>query len=376
MTTERAYTLEPEVLLVEVRAAGLRQKGGAGLPLAERWEAVRQSPGAGKVVICNAVDGDRRTGVARFVLRRDPRSVLEGLLIGARAVGADTCIVCVSDEYAEETAALERAVEEMAGGASLPLVRIERVPASLAGAEETALIRGLEGRQPLPYLRAPGDVADVNGAPTLVERAETLAAVSALFEDRPLAEAPGAVVAVFGDVEQPSTIEIPAGTTIAGAVGVATRGAVARAAIKAVQFGGPASPFLTGEALDAEIEPEALRRVGCAPGWGGIEVFQCGRCGVEMARDVTARLHEESCGKCVFCREGSRQVLDILNDVIDGKATGEQMELMHELGRAMKTGSICSVGWGAALPALSALDLFADDFKAHLDAKRCPGGGR
>ena len=192
------------------------------------------------------------------------------------------------------------------------------------------------------------------------------------------------VVAVFGDVDRPATLEVPSGTTIAAAIELATGGTLGRAGIKAVQFGGPAAPFLAGEALDTIIDPDDLRRIGCAPGWSGaspwagagIEVFAAGRCGVEMARDVTARLHEESCGKCVFCREGTRQLLDLLNDVVDGRADEEQMELLHELGEAMKTGSICSLGWGAALPALSALELFAEDFKAHLEAKRCPGGGR
>jgi NADH-quinone oxidoreductase subunit F len=376
VTPERALALEPEAVLAEVRAAGLRQKGGAGLLLAERWEAVRQAPGMDKVVICNAVDGDRRAQIARFVLRRDPRAVLEGLLIAARAVGAASCVVCVSAEYEDEAAALEKAAAEATAGAPSPAVRIETVPASLVGGEETALIRGLEGRQALPYLRAAGDVRGVGGAPTLVENAETLAAVAALLGEKNSNASEATVVAVFGDVDRPAIIEVSRGTTIAAAIESATGGTPGRADIKAVQFGGPAAPFLAGEALDTVIDHDDPPRVGCTPGWGGIEVFATGRCGVEMARDVTARLHEESCGKCVFCREGSRQMLDILNDVIDGTVTEERMELLHELGEAMKTGSICSLGWGAALPALSALELFAGDFKAHLETKRCPGGGR
>jgi len=383
VTPDRALALEPEALLAEVRAAGLRQKGGAGLLLAERWEAVRQAPGMGKVVICNAVDGERRAQIAGYVLRRDPRAVLEGLLVAARAVGADSCVVCVSAEYEDEAAALEKAVAQMTGAVPWPAVRIEKVLATLVAAEETALIRGLEGRQALPYLRVAGDLRGVGGAPTLVENAETLAAVAALLGEKNSGAAEATVVAVFGDVDRPATIEVPRGTTIAAAIELATCGTLARDGIKAVQIGGPAAPFLAGEALDTVIDPDALQRIGCTPGgggrptlgWGGFEVFAAGRCGVEMARDVTARLHEESCGKCVFCREGTRQMLDLLNDVVDGTATEEQIELLHELGEAMKTGSICSLGWGAALPALSAVGLFAEDFKAHLEAKRCPGDG-
>ncbi len=376
MTLGRAFELTGEAVIAEVQAAGLRERGGAGRPLAERWQAVADAPGEGKVVICNAVDGDPRSPVARFVLQTNPEAVLEGLLIAAHAVGAVDAVVCLSAECGDEAAALEKAACELTSGAVCAAVRVEKVPASLVSGEETALIRALEGRQALPYLRASGDVAGVGGAPTLVETAETLAAVAALFATPAGVAAANKVIAVFGDVSDPRTLEVPLGTTIRSALEQAAGGPVDAVAIKAVQFGGPASKFLTGDALDTPIDYEDLGRLGAAMGWGGIEVFGAGRCGVEMARDATARLHEESCGKCVFCREGTRQLLDLLNDVVEGRANEEKMELMRELGEAMKTGSICSVGWGAALPALSALELFPGDFMAHLEGKGCPEAGR
>jgi NADH:ubiquinone oxidoreductase subunit F (NADH-binding) len=376
VTLGRVFELTGEAVIAEVRAAGLRERGGAGRPLAERWQAVGDVPGDGKVVICNAVDGDPRSPVARFVLQTNPGAVLEGLLVAAHAVGAVGAVVCLSAEYGDEAAALEKAVSELTSGAACAPVRIEKVPASLVSGEETALIRALEGRQALPYLRATGDLAGLGGAPTLVETAEILAAVAALFATPTGVAAANKVVAVFGDVSNPRVLDLSLGTTIRSALEQAAGGPVDTAAIKAVQFGGPASRFLPRDALETPIDYEDLERLGAAMGWGGIEVFGDGRCGVEMARDVTARLHEESCGKCVFCREGTRQLLDLLNDVVEGRANEEKIELMHELGEAMKTGSICSVGWGAALPALSALELFPGDFTAHLEGKGCPDGGR
>jgi NADH-quinone oxidoreductase subunit F len=330
---------------------------------------VREAEGGGKIVVCSAVDADWRAQIARHVLRSDPRAVLEGLLIAAHAVGAESTVLCVSAVHDGEIATLEKAAGDLPRS-----VRVERIPVALVAGEETALIRALEGRQPLPFLRAEHDVAGVGGAPTLVESAETLAAVAALLGQAAGDTAGAKVVAVFGDVAGPVTVVVPLGASILSALEQAEGRAIDPATIKGVQVGGPAGRFLAGTALDTPLD--GLEPIGACLGWGGIEVFATGRCGVEMARDVTARLHEESCGKCVFCREGTRQLLDLLNDVVDGRATEERMELLHELGEAMKTGSICSLGWGAALPALSALDLFADDFKAHLEAKRCPGGGR
>jgi NADH:ubiquinone oxidoreductase subunit F (NADH-binding) len=140
-----------------------------------------------------------------------------------------------------------------------------------------------------------------------------------------------------------------------------------------VRFGGPAGPFFAGRGLETPLEPAELEKTGATMGAGALEVFAGGRCGVDMAIDAMAYLHEESCGKCVFCREGSRQLLDILTGISEGRAGEEQMRLLREIAEAMGAASICSIGQGAALPVLSALELFADDFEAHLAQKRCPG---
>lgn len=406
---ERVSALGCEAVIQALSSAGLRERGGSGLPVAPRWRAVYDHGADGaeeadKLVVCNAVDGDPLAPVARFVLAAKTGAVLDGLLIAASAVGATSAVICVSADYAEEIAALGDAVErlrqdgrpEQGTGGPSPCcdVRIVEIPAGLVAGEETALIRALEGRQPVPYLRTPGDVGGVHGAPTLIESAETLAAVSAFFggtagasvapdgqaidpstapdSGAVSATAGGKVVTVFGDVTRPLTVEVPAGTTIAGVIEEAEGRSLGELDVKAVQFGGPTGRFLTGDALLTPLAHDDLERVGAVMGNGSIRVFGGSRCAVEMARNATAYLHEESCGKCGFCREGTRQVVDILDDLTEGRATAEQMDLLLELGRAMKAGSICGIGWGAADPVLSALELFGDDFRSHLEDKRCP----
>jgi NADH-quinone oxidoreductase subunit F len=181
------------------------------------------------------------------------------------------------------------------------------------------------------------------------------------------------VVTVTGDVARQCTLQVPLGTSMAAVIEQVEGRPLSELDIKAVQFGGPTGRFFAGDGFATPITYEDLERAGAVMGSAAIEVFGSGRCAVEMARDATARLHEESCGKCVFCREGTRQLLDILNDISECRADEKRVELLRELGEAMKTGSICDIGRGAALPVLSALELFGEDFKSHLEQKRCAG---
>lgn len=372
MSPARILELEPGAIIARLRTAGLRERGDRGRLLAGKWQACLDAQAGEKYAVCNAVDGDRRAPVARYLLARNPQAVIEGLLIAAHAIGASHAAVCLSEEYVEEKAALADAVER-----SGRKVSIQGVPASLAAAEETALVRALENRQPLPYLRQDGDVRGVDESPTLVENAETLTAVAALFAEEGAEPREAAkLIFVCGDVAEPRTLEVPLGTTLASVLEQAEGRPAAELGLKAVRFGLPAGPFFAGKGLEASIDHAGLEQAGAIMAAGALEVYAAGRCGVEMAKDAVAHLHEESCGKCVFCREGSRQLLDILTDLSEGRAGEEQMALLRELGEAMKTAGICSIGRGAALPVLSALELFPGDFKAHLVEKRCPEGGR
>ena len=379
----RAMELGAGGVLAEFLQADLRASEGDGRSVAAGWGACQDAEGDEKYVICNAVDPDARAQTARLLLGTDPHAVLEGLLIAALSAGASRCYVCINADYREEIETVEEALRQMSSrglvgddilGSDLSChVAIKEIAPSLIAAEDTALIRALENRQPLPYLAAEDIcVSGLHGQPTLIESAETLAKVSAVFQDNPTSDGTK-IVTVSGDVPREATVEVPLGTTIR-AVLEGTQGAkVNELDLVAVQFGGPAGVFFAAESLDTPIDFEGLGEAGGTMGSGSLYVYGAGRCAVAMARDLTALVHEESCGKCVFCREGTRQLLDILDDVLERGADEEQMALLVELGEAMKNGSICSLGRQASAPVLSSLRLFADDYRSHNVDKRCRG---
>jgi len=389
---ERALKLGPEGTLEELRRWGLRDCGGHGRSLAVSWDALRQAGEGPRCVVLNAVDPDTKAPIAGALLGGDPHSILEGLMIAAYAVGASRCYIAIDSEHTDQIAMLHVALGHLRDRGLLGArilgsdfacdVSVDRVAGSLVLGEETALLRALENRQALPELSASDEVMlCMRGVPVMVETAENLAKVSAVMQEHPtvseVALGDGRavstkVLAVSGEVVGENTIiEIPLGTTIEAVLGCVAGAGGDPADIKAVQFGGPTGRFFAGTSLRTPITYEDLDKAGSSMRSGGLEVFGRGRCAVEMARDVTARLHEESCGKCVFCREGSRQLVDMLDDLARFQAQAEQPDLMRELAHAMKTSSICSIGREASVPLLSAMELFDEDFRSHLEAKRC-----
>ena len=400
----RALELGPEGVIAELEKAGLRGRGGAGFPTAAKWRASRgaeraSSDGADKYAVCNAVDADPAARTARVLTGGDPYGVLEGLLIGAYAVGASQCFVCINAGYTEEIAALREALAQMRergllgddilGSGFSCVVTVKEIAPALVAGEETALLRALEGRQPLPDLRPPYPaVMGLHGRPTLVNAAETLANVSdALRKISAVAgtthpgapgAAPGAtkVVTITGDVREERTLEVPLGTTLRELLTEVEGMEAAALEVKAVQFGGPTGAFFAGASLDTPISFEALEAVGAIMGSGTLRVFANGTCAVEMVREAMAYLRDESCGKCPACREGTYQVAEILGDIAEGRGEAEDLELLVELGEAMKSGSICGFGKTASAPLSSSLELFVEDYRAHLDGRGCPDGGR
>ena len=400
---ERAWELGPEGVIAELAENGLRGRGGAGYPTAAKWQACRDAEGDDKYAVCNALDSDPRARTARLLLGRDPHSVLEGLLIGAYAVGAPRCFVCVNAEYEEEIAAVRHTLEQMrergllgenAHGPGVSCdVEVRAVPSSLVAGEETALLRALEGRQALPYLRPPYPaVKGLHGRPTLIASAETLTNVSAILQAHPTAArgigtstSPGTkIVTVWGgggrDHEGDGeschcrTVEIPFGTTIRAVLEEVVGPGAGGAPIKAVQFGGPTGRFFAGDSLDTPITYEDMKAAGAIVGSATIEVFGSGSCAVEMARDALRYLRDQSCGVCVVCREGTYQMAGILDDIAEFRGEPQHLDLLLDLAEAMEAGSICGLGKTASAPVLSSIELFADDYRAHIDAKRCAAG--
>ena len=394
---ERALSLGREGVIAVLRAASLRERGGAGRPVAERWRTCAQAEADAKYVVCNALDADPRSAAARKLLSADPHSVLEGLLVAAYAVGARHGYVCVGRGASEEIALLEEGLEHLRrrglvgdgilGSEFSCDLEAREIPPSLVAGEDGALLAAVEGRQPLPDLRyARPAERGLWGQPTLVESAETLAVVSALFQrDVALTADEGAegmiatkIVTVCGDDGQERTTEIELGVPLAGLIeelrGPCLQQSSSALGIKAVQIGGPGAVFLSGDRLDIPVTHEDLEREGARLGSGSIRVFEGDVCAVETTRDLTSYLQGQSCGKCVSCREVSRQVVEILTDIAENRGTAGGLDLLRELSAFMRDGSICEVGRSAADPIFSSLELFPEDYRVHIDEKRCPAG--
>jgi NADH:ubiquinone oxidoreductase subunit F (NADH-binding) len=386
----RALELGREGAIQELRESGLRGRGGAGYLTALKWQICHDSDGEVKYAICNAVDADPRARTARLLLGSDPHSVLEGLLVGAYAVGAAHCFVCINADYGEEIALVREALEQMKrrgllGDNILELgfsceIEVKEIPGSLVSGEETALLRALEDRQPLPYLRfAYPAVKGLHDVPTLINSAETLANVSAILQQHPAAAQAGGtgksegtkIVTLSGGPGHDRTVEVPFGTTIRTVIEQVGGAGPGDSSATVVQFGGPTGALFTGDSLDMPITCEDLEAAGSTIGSAGIRVFGGEACAVGIARDIMSYLREQSCGKCVVCREGTYQLVEILNDIAECRAETADMELLLELSEAIKAGSICGLGKAACDPVLSSIKLFSDDYDSHIHHKRC-----
>ncbi len=379
----RALRIGRTGLIEGLEKSGLRGRGGGGFSTAEKWKICRDSEGSEKYVVCDAVDTDPEAKTAKLLLESDPHSVLEGLLIGAYTVGAGHVFICVNSEYATAINRLDKALAQMREYGLLGdyildsdlkcEIEIKGVETSLVSGEETALIRSLENKQGMPYLRPPYPaVRGYKDKPTLVNNVETMANVSSIFQSGTEKGSDTKIVTITGDIAHKYTVEIPLGTTLRTVIMDIGGGISSGKGIKAVQFGGPTGRYFDKNSLDSPINYETISEIGGIMGSGTVEVFNGDLCAVEMTRDVMSYLQAESCGKCVFCREGTYQIADILNDIADNKGKPEDLDMLMELGEGMKTGSICGLGRTAPNPVLSSLELFRGDYDAHIKGGKCP----
>lgn len=387
----RALKMGRTEVIGELKESGLKGRGGGGFSTAEKWKICHDTEASEKYVICDAVDADPGARTARLLMESDPHSVLEGLLIGAYAVGARHGFVCVNSEYKTAIKRLKKALEQMRSYGLLGDnildsnfncdIEIKEVASSLVSGEETALIRSLESKPAIPYLRtAYPAVRGFDDKPTLINNEETLSHVSAIFQNSSAwyssigtERSPGTkIMTLSGNVVHKCTVEVPLGTTLRTIVMNIGGGVSNGKNLKAVQFGGQTGCYFDADSLDKPVDYEAMHEAGCIMGSGTVEAYDSDSCAVEMTRDVMSYLQAQSCGKCVFCREGTYQMLDILNDIAENQGKPEDLDLLLELGKGMKTGSICSLGQTAPNPVLSSLELFREDYDAHLKGKKCP----
>ncbi|MFO0790973.1 MAG: NADH-ubiquinone oxidoreductase-F iron-sulfur binding region domain-containing protein [Pirellulales bacterium] len=394
----KAYVdMTPEHICQEVTKSGLRGRGGGGFPTGRKWEAARTQTSKKKYVICNADEGDPGAFMNRSVMEGDPHSVIEGLIIAARAIGADECFIYVRTEYPFAVQRMKKAVVDataagilgenvFGSGLNVKIEVMEGAGAFVCG-EETAMIASIEGRRGMPSPKPPFPAqSGLWGKPTIINNVETLAHVVRVIRDggenfRKLGTpgSPGTkTFALTGHVANTGLIEVPFGTTlrevvlnIGGGVTNAT-GELTDDLFKAVQIGGPSGGCLTEEHLDLPLDYDSLRGAGAMVGSGGLVVINKQTCMVSVARFFMEFTQRESCGKCVLCREGTKQMLALLDEVIDGTATLQTLELLQKLASAVQKGSLCGLGKTAPNPVLSTMRYFKDEYLAHVVDKTCP----
>ncbi|MEN6355796.1 MAG: NADH-ubiquinone oxidoreductase-F iron-sulfur binding region domain-containing protein [Armatimonadota bacterium] len=397
---KRAYTeMTPEMVCEEMLYSGLRGRGGGGFPTGKKWELTRVQPGPKKYVICNGDEGDPGAFMDRSVMEGNPHSVIEGMMIAARAIGADEGYVYVRLEYPLAVARIRRAVADaeaigvlgdniFGSGQGFRVSVMEGAGAFVCG-EETALIASIEGQRGMPMPKPPFPAqSGLWGKPTVINNVETLASVpivigkgAAEFRQRGTETSPGTkTFALTGHVANTGLIEVPFGTTLREVVyniggGITDdRGKVTGEGFKAVQIGGPSGGCLTEDHLDLPLDFDSLKGVGAMVGSGGLVVMNKQTCMVRIARFFMQFTQNESCGKCVLCREGTKQMLALLDDIMEGNGTEKTLETLERTARAVQKGSLCGLGKTAPNPILSTLKYFRAEYEAHVYQKRCPAG--
>lgn len=397
---KRAYTeMTDAEVCKEMIASGLRGRGGGGFPTGKKWDLTRVEPGPKKYVICNADEGDPGAFMDRSVMEGNPNAVLEGMMIAARAIGADEGYIYVRMEYPLAIERVRTAIKQaealgllgeniFGSGKNFKIHVMEGAGAFVCG-EETALIASVEGKRGMPKIKPPfPSQCGLFGKPTVINNVETLATVAKVLEMgaesfRKIGTlgSPGTkTFAVTGHIANTGLVEVPMGTTLRQVIddvaGGTTNddGTVNKAAFKAAQIGGPSGGCLTREHLDLPLDFDSLKSVGAMVGSGGLVVMNDKTCMVNVARFFLEFTQRESCGKCVPCREGTEQMLTMLNDIVEGRATLKTLENLEDLAKAVQKASLCALGKTAPNPVLSTLKHFKEEYLAHVVDKRCPAG--
>lgn len=385
--------MTPEQVIEEIKISGLAGRGGAGFPTWFKWNAARSSDGTEKYLICNADEGDPGAFMDRAVIEGDPHNLIEGMLIGAYAIGAKEAIVYVRAEYPLAIKRLEKAIKQATekgylgnnifGSGFSCKMRIKAGAGAFVCGEETALIESLEGSRGMPRLKPPFPAqAGYWHKPSNINNVETFANVSwiilnggAAFASMGTADSKGTkVFALTGKIKKGGLVEIPMGKTLRDVIFDIGGGIKSDKKFKAVQMGGPSGGCIPNDLLDTVIDYKALGATGAIMGSGGMVVMDKSTCMVGMAKfflDFTAK---ESCGKCVHCRLGTKRMLEILTRIVDGKGEKGDIELLEELCYAVKDGALCGLGQTAPNPVLTTLKYFRNEYEAHIKDKKCPAG--
>jgi NADH-quinone oxidoreductase subunit F len=380
-----------EDVIREITESGLRGRGGAGFPTGVKWNLCRKQPAEPKYMIVNADEGDPGAFMDRSILEGDPHSVLEGLIIAAYAIGASEGYVYVRAEYPLAVRRLKIAIADarergflgkdiLGSGFSFDVLVKEGAGAFVCG-EETALIASIEGKRGMPRLRPPYPaVSGLWGRPTNNNNVETYANVPWIIANGARAYAAYGtdtskgtkVFALAGKIVRGGLVEVPMGITLRDVIFEVGGGIPGGRRFKAVQLGGPSGGCVPEEHIDIEVDYESVTRTGAIMGSGGMVVMDDTTCMIDIARFFLKFTQDESCGKCTFCRVGTKRMLEILERICAGEGREGDIELLEDLGRKISASSLCGLGQSAPNPVLTTLRYFRDEYEAHIYEKRCP----
>ncbi|NQT24888.1 NADH-quinone oxidoreductase subunit NuoF [candidate division KSB1 bacterium] len=384
-------TMTSEDVIKEIKTSGLRGRGGGGFPTGLKWEICSKSKDNPKYIICNADEGDPGAYMDRSIIESDPHSVIEGMLIGAKAIGAHQGYVYIRSEYPLAISRLEIAIRQaseygLLGNDILGQgfdfnIEIKQGAGAFVCGEETSLIHSIEGVSPEPRQRPPFPAqSGLWGKPTNINNVETWANVPRIiirgaewFASIGTEKSKGTkVFSLVGKINNTGLVEVPMGITLKEIIYDIGGGIPGGKAFKGVQIGGPSGGVVPSSSLDLPVDYERLVEVGSMMGSGGMVVTDEDTCMVDIARYFLEFTNDESCGKCTSCRDGSAAMLEILTRISDGNGKEGDIELLEELGRAIKDASQCGLGQTLPNPVLSTIAHFRDEYEAHIKEKKCP----
>ncbi|MDP2836609.1 MAG: NADH-ubiquinone oxidoreductase-F iron-sulfur binding region domain-containing protein [Methanobacteriaceae archaeon] len=386
-----ALEMDSSEIIEEMKKAGVRGRGGAGFPTWMKWQFCIDSDQETNYLVCNADEGDPGAFMNRSLLESDPHSVLEGILIAAKAIGAEKAYIYCRAEYPLALERLKIAISQMTERGflgeniqgsefNLEIIIKEGAGAFVCG-EETALMASIEGKRGTPRTRPPFPTTEgLFGKPTVINNVETMASAAFImqkgadkYSELGTTESKGTkTFCLVGQVKNTGLIEVPLGTTLKEVIFDIGGGIIDDGEFKAVQIGGPSGGCIPAQHIDTSIDYSSLIGVGAMMGSGGLVVMDQSTCMVEVARYFLEFIQRESCGKCVPCRLGTKQMLDILTDMTTGKGSEEDLKLLPDLAQAIKKGSLCALGQSSPNPILTTTRFFMDEYEAHIKDGVCP----
>jgi NADH-quinone oxidoreductase subunit F len=385
--------MTPEEVVAEVKESGLRGRGGGGFPTGAKWETCRNAPGDARYVICNADEGDPGAYMDRSLLEGNPHSVLEGMIIGAYAIGANEGYIYVRNEYPLAVENAKRAIEQAAQYGLLGTdifssafeldIKIARGGGAFICGESSALMTSLEGKPGRPRAKYIHTVErGLWERPTNLNNVETWANVpliidkgAAWYRRTGTEGSKGTkIFSLVGKINNTGLVEVPMGMPLREIVYGIGGGVPAGKKLKAVQTGGPSGGCLPESLIDLPVDFDQLTKVGSMMGSGGMIIMDENTCMVDVARYFLNFLKDESCGKCLPCREGIKRMLEILNRICEGKGEEEDVELLTEIAHTVQETSLCALGGSAPNPLLTTLRYFGEEYIAHVRDKKCPAG--